>query len=89
MNEAYKRYMKAGEIQRKSADPTSSRVQRVNNISSIIEGVERRINEVINNQGIRYDRQQYQNKNNDFQVAYPYGCIGGVGGIPSQAYLGA
>jgi hypothetical protein len=32
---------------RKSADPTASRINRVNNISSIVEGVEKQINEVI------------------------------------------
>lgn len=35
---------------RKSADPNSgalSRVNRVNNISNIVEGVERRINDVL------------------------------------------
>lgn len=46
----YNRYRKGNNLIRKSADPNAaglSRQNRVNNISNIVEGVERRINDVL------------------------------------------
>lgn len=66
------------ERNRKNSDPlrredSNSRMKNnKNNISNIVEGVEKKINEVMN-----------QNKPyglDNFEVNYPYG--GGVGGIP-------
>jgi hypothetical protein len=53
----YNRYKKGAQIVRKSADPTATRINRVNNISSIIEGVEKRINDVLANKKLSKDRQ--------------------------------
>lgn len=67
---------------RKSADPTSSRVGRINNISNIIESVERKINDVMNNGRSNERVPSYMLDN--FEVNYPYGGYGGIPVVPSS-----
>lgn len=72
---------------RKSADPTSSRMHRINNISTIIEGVERKINDVMYKDRSQDRVPSYMNPN--FEINYPYGGVGGIPVVASRNSNGA
>lgn len=57
-------------------------MHRINNISNIIEGVERKISDVIGKDRASNERIPNYMQNNNFEVNYPYGGISGIGGIP-------
>lgn len=62
-------------------------MHRMNNISNIIEGVERKINDVIGNNRSNERIPHYMQ--NNFEVNYPYGGVGGIPVMPSRNANGA
>jgi hypothetical protein len=86
MNHQYLRYKKASSLVRKSMDPTASRVNKLHNISNIIEGIDRKINDVVSS--VERAQANYMlNKMNQgaYQPSNPYG--GPIGGmIPNGGY---
>ena len=66
-------------------------MNRINNISNIIENVERKINDVIIKDRASHERIPHyiHNNNNNFEVNYPYGGVGGIPVMPSRNANGA
>lgn len=63
-------------------------MHRINNISNIIEGVERKISDVIGKDRASNERMPAY-MNNNFEVNYPYGGVGGIPVVPSRNMNGA